>query len=53
MDVDNTELNKRRYEWIDHGDHILAIENCFDDGLIESCIEVFDDCEEKGLTVDR
>jgi len=51
MTSENTE--KPQYHWIDHGDHILAIDNCFDDGLIDACIDVFNDCEEKGLTLDR
>ena len=43
----------REYEWVDHGDHILTIYDCFDEGLVDDCIDVFNDCEERGLTVCR
>ena len=51
--TDNEERQKQHYQWVNHGDHILTIDNCFDDGLIEDCIRVFDEMEDKGLTLNR
>ena len=48
-----TNNEERQYQWVDHGDHILTIDNVFDDALVDDCIDVFNDCEEKGLTANR
>ena len=53
MTTQQTDNEQRHYQWVDHGDHILTIDNCFDEGLIDACIEVFDDMEDKGLTANR
>ena len=50
---DINDRERKQYEWVDHGDHILASYDCFDEGLIDACIEVFDDMEERGLTLSR
>ena len=50
---DINDREQKQYEWVDHGDHILASYDCFDEGLIDACIEVFDEMEDKGLTLTR
>ena len=39
--------------WKDHGDHIKTIDDCFDPGLIDDLIGVFDNAEDHGLTKTR
>ena len=39
--------------WVDHGDHIKTIDDCFDPALIQDMISVFENAEEHGLTKTR
>lgn len=39
--------------WVDHGDHIRTIDDCFDPQLIQDMISVFDNAEAHGLTKTR
>ena len=53
-DEQRRRLKKSQHrQWVDHGDHILTIYDCFDERLIDDCIHVFEECDEKGLTVNR
>ena len=39
--------------WTDHGEHILTLDDYFDDILIDEIINDFDKADELGLTLQR